>query len=555
MRMLSLGLVATFLALAPVQPAQAREQLVIGITQFPSTLHPNIETMAAKSYVLEMARRPFTAFDADWELVCHLCVELPTFENGLAELVEGEDGDRGVRLTYTIQPEARWGDGVPVTTDDVLLAHEVGSHPRSGVSNAELYRRILDIEVHDDKTFTLHMDRVTFRYNAIRDFRVLPAHIEREIFAADPAGYRNRTAYDTAPTTPGLYFGPYRITEVVLGSHIALERNDSWWGEPPAFDRVVVRVIENTAALEANLLSGGIDMIAGELGLTLDQALALERRHDDRFQIVYKPTLFYEHIDLNLDNPILADRRVRKALLYSLDRDAMVEQLFGGRQEVAHSNVNPLDWVHSTDIPRYAFDPERAAALLDDAGWVPGADGLRVNSEGRPLRFELMTTAGNRTRELVQQVLQSQWRQAGIDVRIRNEPARVFFAETVSQRRFEAMAMFAWISAPENVPRSTLHCEEIPSADNAWAGQNYTGYCNPEMDALIDAIEIELDEDEREAMWHELQRIYATDLPVLPLYFRSEPHVWPRWLGGIEPSGHMDSSALAIEHWYVIADR
>ena len=85
-----------------------------------------------------------------------------------------------------------------------------------------------------------------------------------------------------------------------------------------------------------------------------------------------------------------------------------------------------------------------------------------------------MTTAGNRTRELVSQVLQSQWRFIGIDVRIRNEPARVFFGQTVTERKFPAMAMFAWISSPENVPRSQLHSAHIPSAGNNYAGQNYT---------------------------------------------------------------------------------
>ena len=94
-----------------------------------------------------------------------------------------------------------------------------------------------------------------------------------------------------------------------------LEPNPTWWGEPPQFRRIVVKVIENTAALEANLLSGSIDMIAGELGLTIDQALAFEKRHGDQFKIVYEPGLTYEHIDLNLDNPILADVRVRKALI------------------------------------------------------------------------------------------------------------------------------------------------------------------------------------------------------------------------------------------------
>src|SRR5690606_35772617 len=134
------------------------------ITQFPSTFHPNIDAMLAKSYVLGMVRRPFTVYDADWQLVCMLCTELPTIENGLAVPEELPDGGKGIAVTYTIRPDAVWGDGTPVTTADVTFTWEVGRHPQSGISNAELYRRILSVEVKDEKTFTLHLDRITFEY-------------------------------------------------------------------------------------------------------------------------------------------------------------------------------------------------------------------------------------------------------------------------------------------------------------------------------------------------------------------------------------------------------
>jgi peptide/nickel transport system substrate-binding protein len=379
---------------------------------------------------------------------------------------------------------------------------------------------------------------------------LLPAHIERPFFA-EPKEYRHRTAFDSDPANPGLYFGPYRIAEVASGSHIVLEPNPTWWGPPPAFKRVTVRIIENTAALEANLLSGGIDYIAGELGLTVDQAIAFEKRHGAKYDFLFKPGLIYEHIDLNLDNPILKDRRVRHALIHAIDRQAISAQLFDGRQPVAHSNVNPLDWVHAEDTPTYAHDRKRAAALLDAAGWSVVKGGVRHNAAGQRLTLELMTTAGNRNRELVQQVLQSQWRQVGIDVRIRNEPARVYFGETVQKRKFTAMAMFAWLSAPESVPRTTLHSSEIPTEANNWSGQNYTGFADAEVDSLIEQIEVELDRDRRKELWRRLQHIYAEALPVIPLYFRANPYIFPRWLKGVEPTGHLVTTTNWIERWRV----
>jgi peptide/nickel transport system substrate-binding protein len=539
---------ALAVALGAAAPALAKDELVIGITQFPSTFHPSIDAMAAKSYVLAMTMRPLTTYDKDWKLICMLCTQMPTIENGLAMPFDMPNGKKGIAVTYTIQPNATWGDGTPVSTDDVLFTWEMGRHPKTGIGNLELYRSIMKIDAHDKKKFTMHFDKLTYEYAAINDFELIPAHLDRKNFA-DPENYRRRTAFDTDTTNPGLYFGPYRITQVVPGAHVVLEPNPTWYGDKPQFKRIVVRVIENTAALEANLLSGAIDYIAGELGLTLDQALAFEKRQGGRFDIAYKAGLIYEHIDVNLDNPILKDKRVRQALLAGLDRETLSKQLFEGKQPVAHSFVSPLDWMIADDIPRYPYDAARAAALLDAAGWTEMRGGLRHNAAGERLSLELMTTAGNRSRELVQQVLQSQWRKLGIEVRLRNEPARVFFGETVRKRLYPAMAMFAWISSPENGPRTTLHSDHIPTAENNYAGQNDSGFRNAEMDKLIEDLEVELDREKRRVIWRRIQEIYTEELPVLPLYFRADAYIVPKWLGGIEPTGHQYPTTLWIEHW------
>ncbi|MEM9440710.1 MAG: ABC transporter substrate-binding protein, partial [Pseudomonadota bacterium] len=125
------------------------------MTQYPSNFNPNIDSMAAKSYVLAMTRRPFTTFDENWNLICMLCTELPTLENGKAVIEKQEDGSDGIALTYDIRDDAVWGDGTPVTTEDVLFTQDVGLHPQSGVTSAEGYRRITSIDVIDAKTFTL----------------------------------------------------------------------------------------------------------------------------------------------------------------------------------------------------------------------------------------------------------------------------------------------------------------------------------------------------------------------------------------------------------------
>lgn len=541
-------LLLTLALLLAALPTAARE-LKIGVSQYPTTLNPLTDPSVALSVLDGMTRRPVTLYDPDWTLVCGLCVTLPTLENGLAKREALPDGKEGMAITYQLQPGATWSDGVPVTADDLVFTWEVGRHPLSGVVSGEAFRRILSIEVIDPKTVVLHVDRVTFDYSSFGS-ELLPAHVEKPIFEADPANWRNRTAFDADPTNPGLYFGPYRITQVTPGSEVVLERNPTWYGKQPVFDRIRVITVSSTSTLEANLLSGAIDMIAGELGLQIDQALAFEKRHGGDYQVIFKAGLFYEHMDVNLTQGAVADRGVRQALLFAIDRQALSDKLFGGKQPVATSPISPLDPNLTSDLPAYPYDPAQAKALLDAAGWVPGGDGIRVK-DGQRLTVSIMTTAGDKTRELVEQVLQAQWKAVGIEARIDNQPARTLFGATLRERKYGDLALFGWIAAPESTNRTLLHSDEIPTAENGWSGQNFTGYDNPDMDGVIDAIERELDPEKRKPLWAELQRIYMTDLPALPLYWRANSYVLPKWLHGLTPTGHLGPTTLWIEDWTV----
>lgn len=539
---------ASLLALTALvaSPAQAKDELVVALTQMPGTWNPVISSMLAKSLIANMTARPLTAYDADWKLVCLACTELPTVENGKARVIDLPDSKKGMEIDVELR-DLRWGDGVPVTTKDVAFTLEVGKHPLSGVASSEGYKRVLKLDVKDDRRFTMTIDRVTFDYNSSA-LLLLPAHIEKPIFEANPAEYRNKTAYDTQSTNSGLAFGPYRIVEIVPGSRITLEQNSTWTGEKPYFKRIVVKIIENTAALEANLLSGGVDYVLGELGLSLDQAIAFEKRHGTKYNVIYKPALIWEHIDVNLDNKLLADKRVRQAMLLAIDRKAISEKLFDGKQPIAHGGISDLDPMFSPTARQYNYDPAAAKKLLDEAGFSTIRNNVRQNAAGERLSIELGTTAGNRVRELVAQVIQSQLRQVGIEARIKADPPRLFF-EVMNRRNYGGLGMYAWVQRPGGVPRSTLHSKEIPTAENGWSGQNYPGYANPQMDKALDDAERELDVDKRRAFFAEIQKLAADDLPSLPLFFRVDPFVIPKALKGVTPTGTLNSSTLWIEQW------
>jgi peptide/nickel transport system substrate-binding protein len=330
-----------------------------------------------------------------------------------------------------------------------------------------------------------------------------------------------------------------------------LEPNPHWTGERPGFRRIVLRTIENTAALAANLESGDIDMAPGDApALTIDQVLALQKKDPARFAFVSKPSLTYEHIDLQIDNPILADIRVRRALLHAIDRPLLVRKLFDDQQKVAATWVNPLDPNFTADTATYAYDPARARALLAEAGWQPGPDGICRNAQGGLLSLEIASTAGNKLRELTEQVLQSQWKAVCIAVIIRNEPARSLFGETIKKRLFTGMSMYAWSSVVNESPRKTLHSAQIPTAANNYGGANYIAMNDPKLDSDIDAADAELDPAKRRAIWADMQRLYADQLRVLPLFFRAEAYVLPVWLRGFAATGHGDMSPLWAEHWH-----
>jgi peptide/nickel transport system substrate-binding protein len=302
--------------------------------------------------------------------------------------------------------------------------------------------------------------------------------------------------------------------------------------------------------LLANLLSGDIDMVAGEgIGLTIDQVIQLQKQQPDRFTYIFKPSLTYEHIDLKIENPALADIRVRHALLHAVDRETVVRRLFEGKQPVAATWVNPLDPNYTADVAKYPYDPARARALLAEAGWKPGADGICRNANGEKLSLEIATTAGNQLRELVEQVLQNQWKASCVEVTIRNEPPRTLFGQTLKQRQYTGMVMYGWTSPVMESPRRTLHSGQIPTAANNWGGSNYIAFNNPRMDTLIAQAEAELAPAKEKALWAEMQAIYADALPALPLFFRAEPHVVPTWLAGYTPTGHGDYSVLWSENW------
>src|SRR6266581_4811312 len=285
------ALVAMGLAILPASglAAATKDQLTIGVAQFPSTLHPNIDPEVIKAYALGFVIRQVTAFDKDWKNSCLICVELPTIGNGLARIEDRPDGQKGMAVTIKLKPGLKWGDGEKVTAKDLAFTWRLARDPKTGFSNNHPWTRAEKVEVVDETTAVLHLGKVISSYNEWD--QILPEHIEGPIYekAAANGDYIRQTSYARAPTTAGLYNGPYIVTGYQSGAQIVLEPNPHWSGPKPGLKRIVLRHIENTAALNANLLSGDVDMVSGEgVGLTIDQVLELRKQQPDRFTYIFK---------------------------------------------------------------------------------------------------------------------------------------------------------------------------------------------------------------------------------------------------------------------------
>jgi len=538
-------------------PKLNNSELKIGMSQEFENFNPLIATMNATTIMSKLAMRDLVTIDADGKWVPQLVKSIPTLDNGGAKIVT-VGGVKKIEAVWEILDAAVWGDGKPITCDDASFAIKVASASTVSVGEKEVYTQVEKVTADpaNPKKCTFLYDKAKWDFYQLGTFHILPKHLEEKIFnmyGAENGGYEKNSLYTKDPYNVGLYNGPYILQEIQLGDHVTFIPNPKWWGEPPKIKKIIFKYLPNTGTLESNLRSGTIDLIS-TLGYSLDQALAMEKKvkaENLPYTVLFQPSTVYEHIDLNLDNPFLKDIKVRKALNYAMNREELVASLFEGKQQPAVHNVTPKDPWYTDDpskIVIYKYDPRQAEKLLDEAGWKMGPDGVRMKG-GKKLTFTLMTTAGNKTRELVQVYLQNKWKQIGVEVNTKNEPARVFFGETTKKRAFDSMALFAWVSSPENTPKSTFLSTNIASAKNGWSGQNYMGWVNKKVDKLLLDLDVEMVHEKRKAIIAEVLKYYTDEVPVLPLYYRSDVAVIPNQLKNYRLTGHQFPETNEVEKW------
>jgi len=519
---------------------QPRNRVVVLLGQEPAELFPGfVSNLAVETDVESPMWCSLIGRDNNWQLYTDMALKLPTLKDGDWQLLP----NKKMKVTFKIKNTYKWHDGKPVTAEDYVWTLRMRKNPNTPVVSRFQDNKIDNVVAPNPYEFSLQYNEV-YAYANLDPFpALLPAHKLRPAYNRNPAQI-DKDPFGRAPVA----CGPYKFKQWVAGSFIELEAFDQYGGKEKAKIRnITFRFILDSTVMTANLIAGEGDATATG-NLSLDQMAEIDRRAGARVTAHYKEGLIWEHIDFNLDNEWLKDKRVRHAIAQGIDRESIVQNLFSGRQPVAHTYFGPKHFAFNANVKKYSYDPARARQLLAEAGFTPGADGILRDAQGRPFRLTIMTTSGNAVREQVQQILKDQLKQVGVDLVIDNRPASVLFGQVTNRRAYPHLVMYAWVSSPITHFRTIWHSKEIPTAANNYVGQNTPGYKNVEVDRLLEQAEEELDEAKRVVLLKKVQEIWAEDLPSLPLFFRLELNVSRKGLKNYKPRG-IGAPTWNAEQW------
>jgi len=441
----------------------------------PQTLNALTATSDPENVVIALLQRNLLDYDENLDLV-----------PGLAESVEPDES----HLVYTVRlrPGARWEDGTPVSAEDVKVTLEALLDPKTPA----LYRRSLFADLEKVDVLDPRTARATFRkaYAAQRDafnMPLLPAHVYRGTdVATNPA---NRRPIAT---------GPYRLASWE-GSTIRLVRNTQYFGPPPAYEQVVLRVVPESTSAFQGLLTGALD----ETRLNATQRPQAAKAGTIR-ETVYDE-IAYTYIAWNNRLPQLSDARVRRALTMLLDREAIARELYGGLAQPANGPLPPGLWPYDATLRPLPHDPAAAAALLDEAGWRKGKDGLRAKGKDR-LAFSLVFGGASERQRQVMELAQRAFGEAGIETKL-SPMEWGAFVEKVDTGDYEACSLSLNLD-PNPDLRPNWHSSQVPPS-----GMNHAFYRNPRADALMDEIAGTFDREKARVLYAELQRVIAEDQP------------------------------------------
>ncbi len=429
----------------------------------------------------------------------------------------------GTQLTFKLAPNATWHDGEPVTSADVVFTFDKVKDEKTKTdvrSNLQVAGEWVTWEAPDPQTVVLTTKEpfAPFLF-ALSQIGIIPQHV-----------LENSPDINTDPfNMKPIGSGPYKVVEWEQDQFTRYERFDGYHRGPAAADGLNEVFFEDAAPALAAMEAGEID-----ISFTPPESQA---PYEDNPDFVLHRYVYFTPISLsfNMKHPILQDIRIRQAFRYAIDKDSLAETLTKGRNTRAdnqYSDTGPLDRYNNYSLPKDEFNVEQANALLDEAGWVRGDDGVR-EKDGQRLSFPMLTYSGFEEYKNGLEILQQMLGELGVEI-----SPEVIDYDALSER---------WSDPNDDPNARPLTLEEYPhpfeqdpdvhdelhSRSFPPAGNNYNYFKDEEIDRLIDEGRKETDDEKRIAIYHQLDARRKEIIPAIPLYLATDGWVFSRKVGGV----------------------
>jgi peptide/nickel transport system substrate-binding protein len=450
-----------------------------------------------------------------------LATAMPTFDDGSWRL----NPDGTMDVTWRLRPNARWHDGSPFTSADLTFSFAVYADP-AYPNQGEAGKLMESVSAPDPNTLVVHWrSAYATADRQAPGGSILPEHLLGELYRAG-----DRTALDNHEYFRSAFvgLGPYRVVHWEEGSNLEVQRFEDYYQGRPPIDTIIAQFVPEANTMIANVLAGTVDVALPPL--SVDAALEVKKRWDGTGnQVLVASNGKLVVLDPQL-RPDRAQPRggfpnslVRQAFYYGLDRPQLADLMSSGLSPVADSYLPPEDALRKeleASIPQFPYDVARALALLAQAGWTRGADGLLVHDPDAE-RFETELAGaqgGDRDRALT--VIAEGWKAIGADARVNLLPPAI-----AGSYEWSASRPGFYFTRPgwENFMDNRLHTREIASAENKYQGNNRTGYSNPKVDDLLDRLRGTMNPRERLPLQRDLVREQVGDVGMFWLYWEVAP--------------------------------
>ncbi|HJV35353.1 peptide-binding protein [Geomonas sp.] len=483
-------------------PPAYGDALVTGSIGEPSNLIPTLASDSASFDIAGLVYNGLVRYDKNLKI-----------EGDLAQ--SWEISPDGLVITFHLRHGVKWHDGRPFTSHDVLYTYRVTIDPKTPTAYSESFKQVKSAEAPDPYTFRVTYAKPYAPALASWGMSVLPSHLlEGQDITKSPL---SRSPIGT---------GPYIFKQWVPGTKLTLESNPDYWEGRPYVSRYVYRIIPDASTMYMELKSGGVD----EMALSPVQYQRQTNSPDflARFNKYRYPSFSYAYLGYNLRLPLFQDRRVRQAMTCAIDKQEIIQGVLFGMGQVAHGPYKPGTWAYKPKVTDFVYDPARAMALLKEAGWAMGKDGILVK-DGRPFSFTILTNQ-NDQRVKVAQIVQQRLRKVGIDVKIRVMEWASFITNFIDTGRFEAVIL-GWTVDQDPDIYDVWHSSKTGPKE-----LNFIRFKNAEVDRLLDEGRSTFDIEKRKACYWRIQDILAYEQPYTFLYVPdSLPAVSSRF-HGIEPA-------------------